>query len=312
MHNHAFAALAAERGWDAAFEPLPAKIRNWLYSTVQSGHNELFRTCCILRQLGIDDLEIAAQIVAARWIGYERMVEAREIEDAWTASEGATQDEQDGDYVRRPRVVRDVDAIAQALRSGVTVTTLARLSPHKDVGLPSGDVLNILFPPRTMLCLARSLPTATVDHIERWHRIAARRPWIVPSPMTNVRGKNKRGELTARSLDNTGPRRYAVIEFDWGTVDEQAAMIAAINRAYGDRLVMVMWSGGKSLHSWWWCGGDEAWAQAFFDFACSLGADPATRVRCQLVRTPNAMRDKDERQVRQQVLFLNPANIIQP
>ncbi len=308
MHNHAFASLAKERGWDAAFEPLPAKTRTWLYAVVQSGHNELFRTCCILRQLGIDDLETAAQIVAARWIGYARMLEPREIEDAWSASEHATQDEQGGEYVRRPRVTRDPEAIMLALRSNITLQRISSCSPERRLNMSSGDILRILFPANAMICLARSLPTASVAHLETAARVAAHRPWIVPSPMTNVRGRNLRGDLTARSLSNTGPRMYAVVEFDWGSVDEQAALIGALNSVYGDRLVALVWSGGKSVHSWWWCGGDEDWAVSFYDSALALGADPATRVRCQLVRTPNAIRDPRTNVV-QQLLFLNRANI---
>ena len=40
-------------------------------------------------------------------------------------------------------------------------------------------------------------------------------PLIVPSPMTAPMGRKKSGGLSAHTLDNTGPRKFLVVEFDF-------------------------------------------------------------------------------------------------
>ena len=68
---------------------------------------------------------------------------------------------------------------------------------------------------------------------------------------------------------------------------------------------LVVHSGGKSLHGWFYCAGQpEEELRKFMRYAVSLGADPATWTRCQLVRLPGGLRDNGQRQT---VLFCNPA-----
>ena len=45
--------------------------------------------------------------------------------------------------------------------------------------------------------------------------------------MTSRTGRTQDGKESEHSLENTGPRRFLVIEQDAGTVDEQAAILAA-------------------------------------------------------------------------------------
>lgn len=113
---------------------------------------------------------------------------------------------------------------------------------------------------------------------------------IVPSPMSALTGKRKSdGTPSAHTLENTGPRRYLVTEFDSGTDDEQAALIWHL-RQFAP-LVLVTSSGGKSLHAWWTCKGiSEDTALRFFRYAVTLGADPATWLRSQFVRLPQGYR----------------------
>ena len=127
---------------------------------------------------------------------------------------------------------------------------------------------------------------------------------VVPSPMTEKWGVTKDGKRSQHTLSNTGPRRYLVTEFDSGAADSQAAIIDHL-RSFAP-LVMVLSSGGKSLHAWWHCGDNtEAQQLAFFRYAVSLGADPATWTRSQFVRLPMGWREEKGR--RQQVYFFNPA-----
>ena len=71
-------------------------------------------------------------------------------------------------------------------------------------------------------------------------------------------------------------------------------------------LALVVHSGGKSLHRWYPCDGDaeEDNMHRFMRFAVSIGADPATWTRIQLVRMPQGVRDNGKRQ---RVLYFNPA-----
>jgi hypothetical protein len=129
--------------------------------------------------------------------------------------------------------------------------------------------------------------------------------FIVPSPMTSVTGKTQQGKESNRSLSNVGPRKYLVVEFDRGTVTEQAVMIQWLG-AYAP-LVLIVHSGGKSLHAWFNCEGQaEGRLREFYAYAARLGADPATFCPVQLVRLPAGRRDNGNFQ---QVHYLNPTNI---
>jgi hypothetical protein len=105
-----------------------------------------------------------------------------------------------------------------------------------------------------------------------------------------------------RTLANTGPRRFAVIESDTGSFDQHASILWHLAKIAP--LVMVVHSGSKSLHGWFYAAGEpEEKVLRFFRYAVSLGADPATWTPCQLVRIPDGQRDNGKRQ---EVVFFNP------
>ena len=107
------------------------------------------------------------------------------------------------------------------------------------------------------------------------------------------------------TLANTGPRRYLVCEFDQGTPDEHAALLAHL--ASHEPLVCAVHSGGKSLHGWFHVEGQhEKKIQRFFRYAVSLGADPATWTRSQFVRMPGGRRENGKVQM---VCYLNPDRV---
>jgi hypothetical protein len=130
---------------------------------------------------------------------------------------------------------------------------------------------------------------------------------IVPSPMSALTGARKSdGKQSPHTLDNTGPRRFLVIEFDHGTADEQAALHWHL-REFAP-LVLVVSSGGKSQHGWFNCEGiAEDVTRRFMRYAASLGADPATWTRSQFVRVPQGWRA--DKQARQDVAYFNPAKL---
>jgi len=106
-------------------------------------------------------------------------------------------------------------------------------------------------------------------------------------------------------LNNTGPRRFLVVEFDQGTFDQHAALLAHLGEKAP--LVLVVHSGNKSLHGWFYCAEQpEDRVEKFFNYAVSLGADRATWARCQFVRMPDGRRENGKLQ---RVVFFNPKTL---
>jgi hypothetical protein len=123
--------------------------------------------------------------------------------------------------------------------------------------------------------------------------------------MTSVHGKTKEGNKSQHTLSNTGPRRFLVVEQDAGLPDEQAAVL--VHLAKRAPLVLAVFSGGKSIHGWFFCAGQtEERLRAFMNFAVELGADRATWTRSQFVRMPDGTREGGARQT---VYFFNPEGV---
>lgn len=170
-------------------------------------------------------------------------------------------------------------------------------------------IVDCLFPGNPLLCVADGPETATTGPRESFRGRLADFALIVPSPMTAPTGINQDGRESARCLDNTGARRFLIVEQDAGPLDEQAAVI--MHLAEQAPLALVVHSGGKSLHSWFVCGSQaEPTLRRFFAGAVKLGADPATWTRCQLIRMPDGTRHKSDGTTRRQfVLYWNPATL---
>jgi hypothetical protein len=123
--------------------------------------------------------------------------------------------------------------------------------------------------------------------------------------MTARKGVTQDGKPSNRSLLNTGSRRFLIVEQDQGTTDEQAAVL--LHLASHWPLALVCHSGGKSLHGWFYCHRQpENRIERFMRYAVSIGADPATWLRCQFVRMPEGIREDG---ARQQIYFFNPSLI---
>jgi hypothetical protein len=125
--------------------------------------------------------------------------------------------------------------------------------------------------------------------------------FIVPSPMSAVKGLTKTGRESKHSLANTGLRHFLICEFDTGSPDDHAALLLHLGTFAP--LVCMVHSGGKSLHGWFYVHNQETTKiERFFRYAVSLGADRATWTRSQFVRMPDGTRENGKRQV---VYFLN-------
>ena len=102
-------------------------------------------------------------------------------------------------------------------------------------------------------------------------------PLLVPSPMSSVYGRTDEGTgpWSEHTLANTGPRQYLVIEFDFAEFsdDGKETPLASWIRAWAQSgitiqdacaallmhlakrapLLLIVFSGGKSLHGWFPC-----------------------------------------------------------
>src|SRR5262249_7964562 len=148
--------------------------------------------------------------------------------------------------------------------------------------------------------------------------------FIVPNPMIALTGLTSNGQKqSAHTLDNTGPRHFLVIEFDFTATDEageptvwapliegwqavgitlaDACMYLIMHLAKTAPLVLIVSSAGKSLHGWFRALGlDEAKLYAWMRYAVRLGACHSTWTPSQFVRLPDGARYPGER--RQEIL----------
>jgi hypothetical protein len=205
------------------------------------------------------------------------------------------------------------------VESPVRLKDLPALSPV-DLGTEgprTEEILDGLFPGNPLLCFGRTVQRAWTKPREEWRGRESGFQFIVPSPMTKVRGLKQDGKASGRCLDSTGPRSYLVIEFDitengsWApyvadwrkrgiTIDDaNAALLLELGTGGPPRLplVLAVHSGGKSVHGWFKCEGfaDEQ-LRPFMARAVMLGADRATWTKCQFVRMPDGTRDNGKRQ----------------
>lgn len=163
----------------------------------------------------------------------------------------------------------------------------------------------ILFPGDPLICAGKEPWSMICRRVSEWGTELSSTALIVPSPMTAQTGLNKWGRSSTRCLQNTGPRRFLVIEFDILSIEEQAAIHNHLSWRYP--LALVLHSGGKSLHGWYYVAGvPEDELRGFMNYAVSLGADPHSWTPCHMVRTPGGLRRYGVEFRLQRPIFFNP------
>ena len=157
-----------------------------------------------------------------------------------------------------------------------------------DEGLSQMMILQWLFPdPTALVCVGKS---AFEFHTARLHQFKdlSKVQFIVPCYMSKRIGLTQDGKPSMHCLDNCGPRRYCVCDFDDPKSDDHPQIIWQLAKTFD--LVMVLTSGGKSLHAWFNVPEDEE--EDFWQRAIPLGTDPALmRNRSSFVRIPCGIRD---------------------
>ncbi len=198
------------------------------------------------------------------------------------------------------------ERIAEIVSLGFGCYDLWESSPIRFAGEASHSeqIVDALFPSNPLLSIGRSFRDRITKPREFWRGRLSRSQFIVPSPMSAEKGSTTDGRSSGRSLSNTGLRRFIVVEFDQGTTDDHASLINHLGSA-GAALALVVFSGNKSLHGWFFCDGvKESALRSWFDYAITLGADRQMWVRSQFTRIPDGRNGRTGQ--RQSVLYFDP------
>ena len=237
--------------------------------------------------------------------------------------------------------------IEKIVRTGLSVLQLGAKSPvlTSQFATDNRKLLNMLFPGNPLLCCSKFINSHETRPLDRWGSLDDYQ-FIVPSPMSKVWGETKDDRPSQRCNDNTGPRRFLVVEFDFEAASESdscqenvrrhRSMDKQVNALETGRLVarlnrdgftvhdmcaalighlteylppvLVVNSGGKSLHSWFSCAGiKEDVVRQFMHYAVHLGGDPHTWTCSQFVRMPGGLRENG---ARQEIIYFNPEALL--
>jgi hypothetical protein len=200
-----------------------------------------------------------------------------------------------------------------------TLADVIAKSPLPGEGISPLQALAILFPDKPLLALAKDKYSSFAvkwDDPKLCKLSLANFPqFLVPNPLKAEHGYTQKGKKSARSADNIAQRVYLVIEWDKKSDsrkynrNEQASLLWFLaNTRWGHLLTMVVFSGKRSLHCWFYVKDlPEVEVQALCAVASKIGADPATFNKCWLVRMPGAKR-KETKKI-QEIYYLNP-NVI--
>ena len=283
---------------------LPQFVRDLLASVPRRGqrlNNWLFRVARVLHPYR-ERAEIVALLEAAT---AGESIKAGEIERAVVNSASVAWQPGQPPAPRQPAWPK----VNQEQQEAVVASTggLADLWEHSPIRFEDAEphteeIIDRLFPGNPLLCCGASNSNFATRPREDWRGSLSGLQLIVPSPMSALTGKTKDGRTSAHALDNTGPRRFLVVEQDNGTADEQAGVL--FHLASKAPLALAVHSGSKSIHGWFYCHGQpEERLRAFMRHAVEIGADQATWTRSQFVRMPDGTRDNGKRQ---EVYFFNP------
>lgn len=179
-----------------------------------------------------------------------------------------------------------IDAIARRFRDQI-------LFDATDSILSTREALSWLFRDDDWVCTAKGDLQAATSRLKDILHYAHTLEFLVANPMWARRGLNQDGDHSFRCRENAPDprgRRHLVVEFDHGSLDRQAALLSALHSP-AHPLIMVVYSGGKSLHGWF----DVRELPypkhlPFFQSAVKLGADASLWDTAKLVRMPGGVR----------------------
>ncbi len=285
---------------------LPIAVQNVLKRCPQSGggvHNWIFSAACKLKPHVSE--QTAFELISAHSAGCGRRTDQREI---WDAIHNASNNKLGAGLAKTKWPEVNHEQVEAITVNGGGLADLWEASPMRfEDDVPKTELLiDLLFPGNPLLCVGHAIDRFDTKPREAWRGKLTAMQFIVPSPMSSERGIAKSGKSGARTNDNTGPRRYLIVEFDQGSFDEHASILHHLSTLAP--LVMTLMSGNKSLHAWFgaWDTPEDL-QYRFMWYAVSLGADHALWTKSQMVRLPDGWRP--DKSARQSVIYFNPENL---
>lgn len=181
--------------------------------------------------------------------------------------------------------------------------------------LTAESVLSVLYPQDGLVCCGMEDWNAVIATTDIWIRsgVLSEYQLIVPSLMKGTlvyyKGQlllDRAGRPSIRLLINTLQRLYLVHEWDHTSHNDQARYIKYLCQ-WGS-LVMVVDSGGESLHAWWDAiGVAEELLKRFHTLACLLGADSTKYPTNSYFRLPGGLRSENGQ--RQRIVYFDPSKV---
>ena len=165
-----------------------------------------------------------------------------------------------------------------------TAQDLIDMSDVHPQDIDQRELLKCLFPdPDGLVCIGWNVHRFATRTLAE-HQSINTAQFIIPCFMTAREGITKEGKRSCRAKAITGARRFIVLDFDARPSDHHPSIIRWL---MGTRApVLVITSGGKSLHAWYAPQTPERDAQ-YWQAAIMAGADPALqRNHAQPVRLP--------------------------
>jgi hypothetical protein len=207
-------------------------------------HRYVFRAALWLKDVCSKEL---ADDVISRAVGdCGREVPEREIKQAIELAHLSEVSEQAPKWPRKDQV-----RINQIALQGPTLSGLQRLSPFNTSTIVSKQIIDLLFPgdaTRVLLCVGKALDRAETRPKVALYGVLAGMQFIVPNPMKSIKGTTKLNTRYFRTLDNTGPRRFLVVECDpmrWEDLPQESKALFGTEENYKrvkrDECAAVLW-----------------------------------------------------------------------
>jgi hypothetical protein len=224
----------------------------------------------------------------------------------------------------------DIESIQRIVSQRFLLATLREYSPIKFDSFGDSQteqIIDAVWPGNPLLCCGKTSYQFATRRRDTWRGHLSRCAYIVPNPMLRVSGLTQEGKVSEHTKEATAARVYQVIEFDFseftqdgvtetvwaplvrewhaaGITVADACAALHLHLSVARPLVLVTYSGGKSLHGWYACFDlSEEQNRQFMTYAVRLGADPHTWLRSQFVRMPDGTR---ENSLRQTVHYFDP------
>lgn len=282
-------------------------VTKWATSPMRPGeglHVDIFRAAILLLEQGYSEDTVFQVLRRSADKVDDRKVPDREIHGAIRSAISRM----NGDTILTPKW----PPFSAALRAEIVAKggfTLKQIMDSAD-SLPQDPVhyLQRLYSENEYVCIGRTNEKFSTVGRDEWINFLRAYPceYINPSPMIAEKGITKDGRESAHALSNTGPKVYQVIEFDFGGIEEHAAI--HMHLATKAKLIMMVYSGGKSLHGWYNVRSLSTAEQlSFFRSAVEIGADPKMYSAAQFSRLPAGQNAKTGKP--QLVVAFEPAHL---